>query len=90
MGTKLIRSKYGTLLKHPDINQVVIFGKNNPITGIVLSANIQLQINVDEELAKTSIREFIRENLQLKDQPRFLKFVDNINITATGKLDRVT
>ena len=75
-----------TLLEHPDVIQANVFGKKNPITGMVLSANIQLKANVDEELAKASIKVFIKENFQIKDQPRLLKFVDDIEIALTGKL----
>lgn len=74
------------LLKHSDIIQVNIFGKKSPITGMVLSANIQLKLNVDKELAKVSIKNFIKKNLQIKDQPRIIKFIDDIKIAITGKL----
>ncbi len=78
------------LLEHPDVIQANVFGKKNPITGMVLSANIQLKANVVEELAKTSIKIFIKENLQMKDQPRVLKFVDDIELARTGKLGHGT
>ena len=35
---------------------------------------------------KASIKVFINENLQIKDQPRIIKFVDDIKIALTGKL----
>lgn len=75
-----------TLLEHPNIIQVIVYGKKNPITGMLLSADIQLKANVDQELAKASVKVFIKENLQIKDQPRLLKFVDNIEVAPTGKL----
>lgn len=75
-----------TLLKHPDIVQADVFGKKNPITGMVLSANIQLKNNAEEELVKISIKDFIKETLQKKDQPRIIKFVDDIELSTTGKL----
>ena len=75
-----------TLLKHPDVIQVNVFGKKNPITGMILAANIQLKANVDQELAKASIKVFIKENLQMKDRPRLVRFVDDIELTITGKL----
>ena len=74
------------LLEHADVMQVNVFGKKNPITGMVLAANIQLNENVDEESAKASIKVFIKENFQIKDQPRVVKFVDDIEVTLTGKL----
>ena len=75
-----------TLLEHPNVIQANVFGKKNPITGMLLSANIQLKANVDQELAKASVKVFIKENLQIKDQPRLLKFVGNIEVALTGKL----
>mgnify|MGYP006097467331 CR=1 FL=1 len=79
-----------TLLEHPDVIQANVFGKKNPMTGMVLSANIQLKENVDEKLAKVSIKAFIKKNFQIKDQPRLLKFVDNIEVALTGKLGNKT
>ena len=75
-----------TLLEHPNVIQANVFGKKNPITGMLLSAHIQLKANVDQELAKASVKVFIKENLQIKDQPRLLKFVDDIEVALTGKL----
>ena len=75
-----------TLLEHPDVIQANVFGKKNPITGMLLSAKIQLKTNVDQELVKASVKVFIKENLQIKDQPRLLKFVDDIEVALTGKL----
>ncbi len=75
-----------TLLEHPDVIQANVFGKKNSITGMVLSANIQLKGNIDEELAKASIKVFIKEKLQISNQPRLLRFVDNIELSLTGKL----
>jgi acyl-CoA synthetase (AMP-forming)/AMP-acid ligase II len=74
------------LLEHPDVVQVSVFGKESPITGMVLAANIQLKSNVEEELVKASIKTFIKDNLQAKDQPRLVKFVDDIELTNAGKL----
>ena len=76
-----------TLLEHPDVIQANVFGKESPITGMILAANIQLNSDVEEELVKASIKSFIEENLQTKDQPRLIRFVDNIELTITGKLE---
>ena len=75
-----------TLLEHPEVIQASVFGKKNPITGMLLAANIQLKANIDKELAKESIRAFIKENLQTKDQPRLIRFVNDIELAITGKL----
>tara|TARA_X000000950_G_scaffold265163_1_gene339152 strand:+ start:360 stop:1736 length:1377 start_codon:yes stop_codon:yes gene_type:complete len=75
------------LLEHSGVSQAVVFGKKTPITGMILAANIQLKSNVEEELAKLSVRTFIKENLQSKDQPRLVRFVDDIELTIAGKMD---
>ena len=75
-----------TLLGHPDVIQASVFGKKNPITGMVLAANIQTKNNVEKELVQASIKVFIKENLQTKDQPRIIRFVDDIELTIAGKL----
>jgi len=74
------------LLEHPYIVQANVFGKKNPITGMVLAANIQLKSNVEEELVKASIKVHIKESLEMKDQPRLIRFVDDIDLTIAGKL----
>jgi acyl-coenzyme A synthetase/AMP-(fatty) acid ligase len=74
------------LLEHPDINQVKVFGKKSPITGMVLAANVQLKANVEREFAKTSIKIFIKKKFQMKYQPRILRFVDDIEVALSGKL----
>lgn len=78
-----------TLLEHPEVIQANVFGKKNPITGMVLAANIQLKVNIDKESAKESIRVFIKDKLQTKDQPRLVRFVDDIELAITGKLGSV-
>lgn len=78
-----------TLLEHPDVIQANVFGKKNPITGMILAANIQLKASIDKEIAKASIKIYIKENLQEKNRPRLVKFVDDIKIANTGKLKSV-
>ena len=78
-----------TLLEHPDVIQANVFGKKNPITGMILAANIQLIASIDQEIAKASIKIYIKENLQEKNRPRLVKFVDDIKIANTGKLESV-
>ena len=75
-----------TLLEHPDVLQAIVFGRKNPITGMVLSAKIQIKANVDEMAAMTSIQKFIKESLPMKQRPRLLNFVDDIGVTLTGKM----
>lgn len=75
------------LLEHPSIIQANVFGKKNPITGMLLSANIQLDANVDRELAKVSVKSYIKDNLPIKDQPRLVTFVDEIELALTGKIE---
>ena len=53
---------------------------------MLLAANIQLKDDVDEEATKLLIKVFIKESLQKKEQPRILRFVDNIELAVTGKL----
>lgn len=77
-----------TLLEHQDIIQANVFGKKNPITGMVLAANIQLKDNVNVELAKASIKVFLKEKLPMNQRPRIVRFVDEIELSITGKLGR--
>ena len=75
------------LLKHPNIEQVRIYGKKSPITGMVLAADIQLKTNVNEKVEKNSIKTFVKDKFQPKDQPRIINIVGEILINSTGKLN---
>jgi len=76
------------LLTHPNIDQVSIYGKKNPITGMVLVADIQLKPNADKELEKKSIKVFVKDKFQSKDQPRIINIDDEILVSSTGKLGK--
>ena len=75
------------LLKHPKIEQVRIYGKKSPITGMVLAADIQLKTNINEKVEKNSIKTFVKDKFQPKDQPRIINIVGEILINSTGKLN---
>ena len=75
------------LLKHPNIEQVRIYGKKSPITGMVLAADIQLKNNINEKVEKNSIKTFVKDKFQPKDQPRIINIVGEILINSTGKLN---
>jgi len=75
-----------TLLEHPYVVEVRVYGKKNPITGMLLVADVQLASKIDEDTAKKSIMAFSKDRLQRKDRPRIIYIVDEILVDATGKI----
>jgi len=74
------------LLDHPHVVEVSVYGKKNPITGMLLSDDVQIDLDIDEDTGKKSIMEFVKDRLQPKDRPRKILIVDEILIDSTGKI----
>lgn len=68
------------------ISQVYVYGKPNSILGNVLCADIQL--NKGAKLTEIEIKKHLSSYLQYFKIPRRIKFVDEIELTKTGKKKR--
>ena len=55
---------------------------------MLLATDIQLKSNIDNSEGKKAVKLFIREKLQLKDQPRIINIVDTITTNLTGKISQ--
>ena len=77
-----------TLLQHDMVAEAHVYGRKNPITGMLLATDIQLKSNIDNSEGKKAVKLFIREKLQLKDQPRIINIVDTITTNLTGKISQ--
>lgn len=75
------------LLALPEIAEVRIFGKPNPVTGYLVSAEIVSAAGSDEADVRAAIQRLTADWPAAK-RPRVLSFVANIETTATGKKGR--
>jgi acyl-coenzyme A synthetase/AMP-(fatty) acid ligase len=62
-----------------------VFGVPNPITGSLVAAEVVLEPGRDQKAARASILAACRERLAGYQVPRALKFVDEIDVQASGK-----
>lgn len=68
------------------VQHAFVFGKANSILGNVLCAKVKLQPGYT--MNELEIKRILASKLQNFKVPRLIKFVDNIDLTRTGKLKR--
>lgn len=68
------------------VKQVLVYGKANSVLGNVLCADIQLEEG--SELTNVEIKKALASQLQDFKIPRRIKFVEQFELTRTGKLKR--
>ena len=69
-----------------DEKQVLVYGRANSVLGSVLCADIQLEDS--SELTNVDIKKALTSQLQDFKIPRRIKFVEQFELTRTGKLKR--
>lgn len=74
------------LLSIEGVKQVLVYGKANSVLGNVLCADIQLQEG--STLTNVDIKKALASQLQDFKIPRRIKFVEEFELTRTGKLKR--
>jgi acyl-coenzyme A synthetase/AMP-(fatty) acid ligase len=72
------------ILKLNGVRDVKVFGKENSLMGNILCADV-----VSEMVTEKEIKSFLKNHLPGYMVPRFIKFVPEITMTATGKKSRV-
>ncbi len=77
------------LIKHPAVALAAVIGSPDEIRGTIVKAFIVLKPEsaVHQNL-KNDIQEFIRKRLAAHEYPREIEFVDELPMTATGKIIR--
>jgi long-chain acyl-CoA synthetase len=70
---------------HPDVAEVVVAGIADPILGEAVSA---LVVSRNAELTSQDLIRYCARNLEDFMVPKFLKFVDSLPQTETGKVSR--
>jgi len=81
--------------RHPSVRMSMVRGRANPITGAVVTAEVAL---VDPQAAgspelksalRASIIALCRAALPPHKAPATIRFVPDLAVTASGKLDRI-
>jgi acetyl-CoA synthetase len=77
------------LLRHPAVRMAGVVGKPDPLRTEIVKAYIVLKDQVTpSEALEDDIKAFVRTRLAAHEYPREIAFVDDIPMTATGKIVR--
>jgi len=66
------------------VNAAKVYGKNNSFVGEVVCADIVLSTSLDTK----TIRDYCKKGLAVHEQPVFIKIVDELDTTSSGKIKR--
>ncbi|WP_281659076.1 fatty acid--CoA ligase family protein [Halobacillus sp. Cin3] len=69
----------------PGVEDALVKGKTNSVTGNLLTADIVKEADAEEDEVKKAVREHASRTLQPWKVPRILAFVEDIPKTRTGK-----
>jgi len=64
---------------------VLVKARNNRITGSILTAEVEVMEGINKKEKEKEIIKVLEKNLQNWKIPRIITFVDNIELTRTGK-----
>jgi acyl-coenzyme A synthetase/AMP-(fatty) acid ligase len=73
------------LLGDPGVREARVYGTPNPVTGQLVAADVVLAEGEDPNAARPRILAMCREKLAGYQVPRILKFVEAIEVKASGK-----
>lgn len=76
------------LRTHPDVAEAVVTSKHNSMTGNVLVATVTLHAEADADGAVKRLRSWVRERAPRTHVPATVTVVDEISVSATGKVVR--
>ena len=77
------------LIKHPAVFMAGVIGAPDPVRGEIVKAFIVLKPDFSPEQAlKEEIQQFIKTRLAAHEYPREIEFLNELPLTATGKIMR--
>ncbi len=77
------------ILKHPSVSMVAVVGSPDPVRTEVVKAFIVLKPDaVSSTALEDELRNFVRVRLAAHEFPREIEFVNELPLTATGKIMR--
>ncbi len=74
------------LVRYSHVRNAKVFGKKNALLGNTVIAEVEMD---KDKFSEISIKNFLANSLQEYKIPVFIKRVDKINITHTGKIERI-
>ena len=77
-----------TLMEVPGVADVRAYGKKNPITGFLVSADIVLDDHAEQEVVRAAVTKHAQLRLDAYKVPRMIRFIDKIEYSETGKKTR--
>ena len=77
-----------TLLEVRGVADVHAYGKKNPVTGFLVSADIVLEEFAEPEVVRGAVAKHARSRLDAYKVPRVIRFIDRIERSETGKKTR--
>lgn len=87
-GYKVNPEEIETVIKKVEgVKDVIVFGRKNSIMGNIIEVNIIKDISFSDSEIKSAIKKEA-ESLQEFKRPRIVKFVENFELTRTGKLKK--
>lgn len=79
----------GAILEHADVLAARVFGRENPIVGAVVCAQVQVSSKLQEAGGVASeLRRFLADRLARHKIPAIVKVVDTVEVTSAGKIER--
>ena len=77
------------LIKHPAVSMAGVIGSPDEVRGEIVKAFIVLKPEVSPDPAlKMDIQQFVKTRLAAHEYPRAIEFIDELPLTATGKIMR--
>ena len=77
------------LMKHPSVSMVAVIGRPDKVRTEVVKAFVMLKSEVAPSTEiEESIKKFVKVRLAAHEYPREIEFVDDLPMTATGKIMR--
>jgi len=77
------------LLRHPAVGMVAVVGIPDPDRTEIVKAFVVVAPGVKlSEALTTDLQDFVRERLAAHEYPRKIEYVDELPLTATGKVMR--
>ncbi|MEL6682455.1 MAG: AMP-binding protein [Pseudomonadota bacterium] len=77
------------LLTHPAVQLAGVVGKPDPVRGSIVAAYVQLAVGHSPSTALADdVATYVKKRLAAYEYPRVIHFIDDMPLTATGKIIR--
>ncbi|WP_201577790.1 ANL family adenylate-forming protein [Psychrobacter immobilis] len=88
-GNKVMPEEVESVIRQLDeIEEVVVKPKSSGMMGQLVSAEIILKHGVEKKTFRVKLMDHCRQNLESYKVPALLRFIDDVNINSTGKINR--